>query len=95
MVITQNARFASGRVVATPGALAALEASNSDPRAFLDRHFAMEQGALDDEDHAANARALVDGTRIFSAYHLDDGEKIWIITEHDRSATTILLPEEY
>jgi hypothetical protein len=60
-----------------------------------DRHTNMEPGSLSAEDHLANLRALREGTRVFSAYELRDGTRIWIITEADRSVTTILLPEEY
>ena len=51
--------------------------------------------ALGAEDHLANLRTAREGTRVFSAYELLDGTRIWIITEADRSVTTILLPEEY
>lgn len=50
---------------------------------------------LVDEDVHENERALEQGSRLFSAYGLDDGTRIWVITEYDRSATTILLPLEY
>ena len=50
---------------------------------------------VDKEDGAANDRALKDGERLLSAYVLDTGTKVWVITEWDRSATTILLPEQY
>jgi hypothetical protein len=52
-------------------------------------------GALGADDELQNLRAVREGTRVFSAYELRDGTRIWIITEADRSATTILLPEEY
>jgi hypothetical protein len=55
----------------------------------------MDPGSLGAEDHLANLRAVREGTRVFSAYELRDGTRIWIITEADRSVTTILLPEEY
>ena len=53
------------------------------------------RGLLGAEDQLANLRAVREGTRVFSAYELRDGTRIWIITEADRSATTILLPKEY
>jgi hypothetical protein len=63
---------------------------------FLDRHVQGDWGDLDDEDRKLNDEALVDGSRIFSAYILKDGHtKIWCITEADRSSTCLLLPEEY
>ena len=55
----------------------------------------MDPGSLGAEDHRANLRAVREGTRVFSAYELRGGTRIWIITEADRSVTTILLPEEY
>lgn len=61
----------------------------------LARHAAGDWGDLCGEDRAANDRAVAVGARILSAYHTPEGVKLWIITEADRSATTILLPEEY
>ena len=87
--------FPLGRIVATPGALQALEASGEQPSVFLDRHVAGDWGELDDEDKRENDLSLRNGLRILSAYTTAAGEKIWIITEADRSATTLLLPEEY
>jgi hypothetical protein len=55
----------------------------------------LDPGVLAAEDQLANLRAVREGTRVFSAYELLDGTRIWIITEANRSATTILLPEEY
>ena len=87
--------FPLGRIVATPGALQALEAAGEQPTQFLDRHASGDWGELDDEDKQENEFSLRNGFRIFSAYTTSAGEKIWIITEADRSATTLLLPEEY
>jgi len=50
---------------------------------------------LDEHDRYANHRALLEGTRVLSAYNLPTGDKLWVITEWDRSLTTLLLPEEY
>lgn len=61
----------------------------------LRRHARGDWGDLDDEDRAANEAALKHGARLLSAYHTKAGTKFWIITEADRSATTVLLPEEY
>ncbi len=55
----------------------------------------LDPGLLGAEDQLQNLRAVREGTRVFSAYELRDGTRIWIITEADRSMTTILLPEEY
>jgi hypothetical protein len=87
--------FELGRIVATPGALQALEAAGEQPAQFLDRHASGDWGELDEEDKRENEFSLRNGFRILSAYTTAAGEKIWIITEADRSATTFLLPEEY
>ena len=87
--------FSLGQIVATPGVLQAMEAVGNSPRPFLARHAQGDWGDLCDEDRQSNDEALMDDLRILSAYRLNDGTKIWIITEADRSATTILLPEEY
>jgi hypothetical protein len=87
--------FELGRIVATPGALRALEAAEQQPAEFLDRHVKGDWGDLDDEDKQENEFSVRNGFRILSAYTTSAGEKIWIITEADRSATTLLLPEEY
>jgi hypothetical protein len=88
-------RFPLGRLVATPGALAAMERTGADPVQYLARHATCDWGDVDAEDWTANDRALVDGARLLSAYRLPDGTGIWVITEADRSATTFLLPSEY
>ncbi len=87
--------FSLGRTVATPGALAVIFDAGQSPRDFITRHVSGDWGELDPEDQAANREALELGLRIFSAYRASDGTKIWVITEADRSATTVLLPEEY
>ena len=97
---TTSPKFELGTVVATPGALEALEASGQSPAEFLKRHVQLEQGVLDSEDHELNGEAVKDGSRILSAYKTIKGVKLWIITEAEddnghRSATTLLLPEEY
>ena len=81
-------------MVATPGALAHMGAPD-DIVQILAAHGAGEWGELDDEDKQANDAALVNGDRILSCYRAPDGEKVWVITEWDRSVTTILLPEDY
>lgn len=95
-MITIITRFDLGQVVATPGAQAALEGSKETPELYLARHGGGDWGEeMCESDKALNDRALVDGDRLMSAYKLKDGTKIWIITECDRSVTTLLLPEEY
>jgi len=88
-------RFLLGRLVATPGALRAFAATGENPINFIARHMNLDPGDLGAEDQLANLRAVREGTRVFSAYRLRDKTRIWIITEADRSVTTILLPEEY
>ena len=84
-----------GRVLATPGALRTLATAKADGAAYLARHAAGDWGDVDAEDWAANDRAFVAGERLLSAYRLPDGERLWIITEADRSASTLLRPDEY
>jgi hypothetical protein len=90
-----TARFPLGRVVATPGCLIALAEAGQTPQEFLARHEVGDWGELDGEDRRENDRSLANGCRLLSAYYLREGTKIWIITEADRSATTLLLPSEY
>lgn len=95
VVVFVTALFPLGFVCATPGALEAIENTGQSEADFIARHALGDWGDLDEEDRAANDRDLRSGGRLFSAYHLADRTKIYIITEHDRSATTILLPSEY
>ncbi len=87
--------FSLGRVVATPGALDLLAAHNLDPYTFLSRHVTGDWGDLDPEDVATNAGAVEHGWRLLSNYPVSSTERLWIITEADRSVTTLLLPSEY
>ena len=89
------AQFPLGQVVATPGALDALERTGQSPLEFLNRHASGDWGEVCEADKKENDFSVRNGFRLLSAYRLRDGTKIWIITEADRSATTILLPEEY
>lgn len=101
MVNNTQPRFKLGNIVATPGALDALERNHQNAGTFLSRHQLGDWSELCDEDKQANEMAVAhEGDpgrqqQVFSAYVLGDGTKIWIITEWDRSATTIVLPEEY
>ena len=88
-------KFHLGRVVATPGALRALEEAYQNPFEFLARHQAGDWGELCEEDKRENEFSVRNGFRILSAYRTRNNTKIWVITEADRSATTLLLPEEY
>jgi hypothetical protein len=87
--------FAMGVIVATPGALAALRSAGQSPADFLRKHAAGDWGDLDDHDQAANWSALREGGRLLSAYVTVRGDRVWVITEADRSSTCLLLPEEY
>jgi hypothetical protein len=88
--------FSIGRVVATPAAIVAIVEADGEPGQLLQRHRRGDWGDLCEEDRAANRKAVVLGYRLLSAYTLPDtGQKIWIITEADRSVTTLLLPSEY
>lgn len=95
------ARFPMGQVLATPGALGALKESGQTPAHFLNRHVVGDWGAeLCEEDRRLNDQALIDGSRVLSAYRTLKGARIWCITEATddqghRLATTLLLPSEY
>ena len=93
-VIQAKPLFALGKTVATRGALETMQRLDVSPLALLSRHQRGDWGNLDKEDKVTNDQALTHGDRIFSAYQLETA-KFWVITEADRSATTILLPEEY
>ena len=86
--------FALGKTVATPGALVVMQGVGISPLSLLSRHQRGDWGDMDKDDKEANDSALNTKARIFSAY-IFDTVKLWVITEADRSSTTILLPEEY
>ncbi len=87
--------FPLGQIVATPGALRVMEEHGINAGELLRRHASGDWGDLCEEDRAENDLALRDGHRIFSAYGPKDDHRIWVITEHDRSVTTLLTPSEY
>ncbi len=87
------AKFPLGQIVSTPNALNSL--TYDEILSGLLRHVTGDWGEMDAEDRQANDTALADGSRLLSAYHSSAGRKFWIITEADRSATTVLLPEDY
>lgn len=93
-------KFSMGKPLATPGALEALAEAGQTTGELLARHLTADWGDVDAGDAALNDAALTDGSRLFSAYTLRTGVKIWVITEaaddHGRrAATTLILPEEY
>jgi hypothetical protein len=90
-----NPKFSIGQLVATPGALTAVEQSGDNMASYIHRHVQGDWGELCADDILENEFSLQNGLRLLSAYRLKDGTKIWIITEADRSVTTVLLPEEY
>lgn len=87
-------KFALGQCVATHNAVETMQERGINPLHLLLRHHNGDWGEVGAEDKAANDRALIDGTRLLSAYNVN-GVRLWVITEADRSATTILLPEDY
>ena len=95
VAIADGPRFPLGKVVATPGALGALEAAKQDPLELLRRHARGDWGEVCAKDARENDLSVDRGFRILSAYTLSTGVKVWVITEADRSSTCILLPEEY
>lgn len=85
-------KFQPGTIVTTLGALEV--ATNDQIAALLRRHLAGDWGELDEHDVAANEQALKHSERLLSAYSVN-GEKLWVLTEADRSVTTVLTPGEY
>ena len=88
--------FSLGQIVCTPGALQALSAERITGAQLLERHEIGDWGDLGESDRQENTLSVAEGFRILSAYTLSrTNAKIWVITEADRSSTTLLLPEEY
>jgi hypothetical protein len=95
-VLSSVPLFRLGQIVATPGSLALLEQTQTDVIDLLIRHVKGDWGVVCDADARLNDQAVTDGTRVISSYELGDRrEKLWIITDADRQATTVLLPAEY
>jgi hypothetical protein len=92
---TSTARFPLGQLLLTQGASEALEDAAQSPQEFINRHSRLEQGELSNEDHKENLFSVNKPLRIFSAFKTANGVKLWVITEAERSATTLLLPCEY
>lgn len=93
LLISPEAKFPLGQLCATPGALEAI--SPREVQQAILRHQRGDWGDLDQEDREANELALQDGSRLFSVYHTPEKVRFYVITEWDRSVTTVLLPEEY
>ncbi|MGO8744676.1 MAG: hypothetical protein ACLQNE_01680 [Thermoguttaceae bacterium] len=98
--MTAKPKFPLGKILATPAALKAIAEAGQSPAVFLDRHSQCDWGEVCKSDAALNDEALVDGSRLLSAYRTSKGERIWIITEAtdekgQRAATTLLRPEDY
>ena len=95
-MILAPTKFPLGQVVATPGAIEAMKSEGADAGGLLARHGAGDWGEVCAEDKKANEAALKHEARLMSAYTLPKtGAKLWVITEADKSATTLLLPDEY
>ena len=90
-----RALFAPGTITCSQAALDAIRAAGITGLFLLARHITGDWGDLCEEDVAENRLSVEQGFRILSSYELETGEKIWLITEADRSATTFLLPSEY
>ena len=100
MSTQQTMRFQLGQIVATPGALEALQRNNVEALDYLRRHVSGDWGIVCKEDQQTNEESLKNGARLMSAYFLPDETTLWIITDaaNDagaREATTLLLPDEY
>lgn len=91
----KQALFPMGQLAATPGALKVLEKHGITPLRLLARHAIGDWGDIGLDDAKANADALRFGARLLSSYRLTEGVRIWVISEADRSVTTVLLPSEY
>lgn len=93
--VTFTLRFSPGALRVTPAASAALAEANVTPQSLLLRHLCGDWGDLDELDRQQNNFALAMSALLLSSYALPDGGKVWVITEADRSVTTVLLPEDY
>ncbi len=87
--------FPLGQVVATPGALEVMDQYAINALDLIQRHQSGDWGNVPPSDAEENMRSVENGWRILSSYAISDDQNLWIITEADRSVTTLLLPEEY
>jgi hypothetical protein len=91
----QQPLFSLGQLVATPGALAALEKAGQNAMEFLSRHVTGDWGDIPEEDKKENQFSLENDFRLMSSYRTTADDRVWVITEGTRSHTTLLLPDEY
>jgi hypothetical protein len=94
-MLIQNPLFHLGDVVATPQSICVLSESGISVQSLLQRHATGDWGDVCEEDRVTNDDALKHGDRLLSSYIISEDIKVWVITEYDRSVTTILLPSEY
>jgi hypothetical protein len=92
---TSVRRFALGQTFITPGAEDALQIAGQTAIEFLRRHMSCDWGELGEDDVCENELSLKKGFRLMSNYRIREGQQLWVITEADRSVTTVLLPSEY
>ena len=88
-------KFPLGKLICTEGAAELITRLKIKIMNLIGRHITGDWGDIDDEDVHTNNCALLHGDRLLSSYNIDPVSKLWIITEADRSRTTILLPSEY
>ena len=93
--VVSQPRFPTGQLVVTAGVDELIRQGRLNPSAYLARHLSGDWGDLCDEDRHFNDAALKSGDRLLSSYRVAPSLTLWIITEWDRSVTTLLLPEEY
>jgi hypothetical protein len=88
-------KFELGKIVLTPGALEALSRAGQDAEFFLEKHAQGDWGDVAPDDQAENERALLEGGRLVSLFMTLTGDALLLITEADRSLTTVMTPDEY
>ena len=95
MIMEKTPRFKAGQICATPSAIEAMSDAGQNPMDFIGRHIVGDWGDVCEDDQKVNEESLEHGLRLLSSYRTQNGVKLWVITEADRSLTTILRPEEY
>ena len=94
-MIVMKPRFKMGSLVATSGALEVLEKAGVPIWSLVSRHVSGDFGEVDEHDRQANEDAITSGERVLSAYTVGTGDRLWVLTEADRSSTCVLRPEDY